>query len=356
MFSQRELKNVLINAILRGAQVPERRLSNEFKRARYNRVARALLSRNLLIPLTKRPAVAAQGDVVTGYSQPLQEAVMLWGFTWTNPNTQPSSDDGRMLKLNIEGRELIQNVAASMIPLTGIDTTIGFSLSELGWGVSTLPAPIIIPAGARVVAQFSYNPSSGYTAFVANPSQYDSVLLLCLAVKTCISDEDRGILEECERFIETHEYQVPVTLNMITPPTDSNLSITWNGTNGGGDDGLLTTSQTRVVGFPILLRAFATNLTNSRIALRDSRGHDFTPSGMFLCRNVGPHATGGNQPLSPYFRLAVPHVLATGAQVLGEHLDGTGANLGPTAIDQFTPPAADAVPPQVWFTWTGVTP
>lgn len=356
MYNKRALTEVLIDALLRNSAVPDRGLANEFKRQRFNNVARALLSRNLFIPVTRNPAVENQSDVVTAYSQPLQTDVMLWGLTWTNANTEPSSNNGRMMQLGIDGHELIPNVGASIIPLEGIDTTTGFGLTEYGYGVVSLPAPKILPKGARVVAQFSCNPSSGYTAFVETVAQYDSVVLMCLAVKTCISDEDRETLEFCRNWIDTHEYQYPVTLNMVTPPTDSNLSITWNGTNGGGDDGLITTSESRPVGLPILVRAFATNLMFSRMQLRDTRNHEFTPSGYVLMRNFIRHAASNNVPLSTHFKLTMPHVLAPGSQLKADHLDGTGANLGPTVIDQFTPPAADGLPPEAWLTFSGVTP
>ena len=356
MYNKRSLTEVLINALLRGSQVPDRGLANEFKRQRFNNVARALLSRNLFIPVTRNPAVEGQQDVVTAYSQPLQTDVMLWGLTWTSADTEPSSNSGRMVQIGLDGHELIPNVGASMIPLGGIDTTIGFGTTEYGYGVVSLPAPKILPAGARVVAQFSYNPSSGYTDFVETTAQYDSIVLMCLAVKTCISDEDRDVLQFYREWIDAHEYQYPVTLNMVTPPTDSNLSVTWNGTNGGGDDGLLTTSESRPVGLPILVRAFATNLMNSRLQLRDTRNHEFTPAGYVLMRNFIRHAAGNNVPLSTHFKLTMPHVLAPGSQLKADHLDGTGANLGPTVIDQFTPLADEGLPPEAWLTFTGVTP
>ncbi len=358
LYSKTHLTNVLIDALLRNNGIADRGLVNEYKRQRFNAVARALLSRNLFIPITKHPAVENQQDVVTGYALPLQEDVMLWGITWTSANTEPSSDHGRMMTIQVDGHDLISNVGTSMIPFGGIDTTNGFSFTEMGYGVVALPVPKILPAGSRVVAQFSYNPSSGYDGESMPPGLYDSVVLFCLAVKTCINDEDRQILEICREWINDHDYQVPVNLNMVTPPTDSNLSIIWNGNgaSGGGEDGLLTTSETRPVGLPILIRALATNLMMSRLQLRDTRNHDFTPAGYVLMRNFIRHAAGNNSPLSTHFKLTMPHVLAPGAQLKADHLDGTGANLGPFAIDQAVLLPVTGTLPPCWLTFSGVTP
>lgn len=336
--------------------MPERSLANQFKQQRFNKVARALLTRNLLIPLTRKPAVADLGDVVTGYSLPLQEDVMLWGFTWTQSNTEPSSDTGRMLKLQVNGRELILNTAAGFNTLNNFDQVSSFTQAETGYGVSNLPCPIIVPAGGRIVAQFSYNPSSGYAGQEMNTSQYDSILLLCLGVKNCLTDEDKLILEQCRQWIDTHEYQNPVKLNMVTPPVETNLNIVWGGTNGGGGINQACSSQSRPVGIPLLVRGLETNLMWSRLQLRDTRGHDFTPAGQFLARNLCRHAAGNDAPISVDFQFPVAHVLAPGAQLHAEHLDGTGANLGATIFDGLIPPPDEQIASECWLTFDCITP
>lgn len=354
MFSKRELQDVLINAILRGDVVPDRAVANDFKRKRFNRVAKALLSRNLFIPLTRKPAIENHNDVVTGYSLPLQEDVLLWGLTWTSTNTEPSSFEGRMLKINVNGRELVSNVGAGSLVLNDNDLTTAFGQMEFGYGVSNLPCPIRVPAGGRIVATFSYNPAAQFNNQVMTTGQYDSILLFCLAVKTCLSDEDRQILEICRQWIDTHEYQSPVYLNMVTPPVDSNLGIVWGGTNNGGGLDQATTVESRPVGLPVLVRALATNLMYSRIQLRDTRGHDFTPAGQFLARNLSRHAASNDAPLSVFFRLPVPHVLAPGSQLHGDLLDGTGSNL--LNFDgQITAPDL-GLPEFNWLTFACITP
>jgi len=324
-----ELTNVLIDAILRNDTVPSRSLADSYKAKRFNRVARALLSRNVFVPVIISTASQSARDIAVGYSAPLESAALLWGFTWTNADNIQASNEARTLKMAVEGHELVDNVPAMMATIAADNFLTAFSQSVSGYGMSPLTTPFIVPAGARIAIELAYNPAAteGFRVDI-----YNSILLMFIVVKTCLDDDDREILEQCRRWIETHEYQVPVMLNSVTPPTDSNLNVIWPSRDLPGLDpeingfpGAETTSQTRPVSAPVLVRSVATNLQASRLTIQDSRGHQFSPTGMFLARHL---STGGAAAavFSPHFRLAMPHVLAPGAELRAEHLDGTGAS------------------------------
>jgi len=360
MYNRKDLFDALLNGLLNGSLIPDRAFADSFKRRRYNRCLRAILSRNLFITLQVSPNSESGNDVVTGYSQPLETDVMLWGFTWTNPQVEPD-DFGRDMKLSVAGHELISNVAASQSTLSEPIGN-GFGGEVSGFGTSELPCPIIIPAGSRVVAQFSYNPSrywsssDGHNPVVMNTTQYDSLLLLCLSVKTCLSDEDRELVAECKQWIATHEYQEPIFLNSVTPPVDRNLNIVWGGPFGGGALDQPTTSQTRPISSPLLVRGLGTNLALSRLSFRDTRQHSFFPAGPVLAQNFSSYK-GQFVMASSYFRWVVPHVLASGAQLIADHLDGTGADIGLFSFDgRAFDPADDTPAHQNWLIYPCVTP
>jgi hypothetical protein len=360
MFRRKDLEDTLFNAILNGNGLPDRATSTAFKRKRFNRCARALLSRNLFIPIVKRPNAESDRDVVTGYSQPLETDVMLWGFTWTQTQVEPF-ELGRTMKISVNGHELISNVAVSQSTLSE-PVGQGFGNAVAGYGTSELPCPVRVPAGSRIAAEFSYNPSrywgssDGHNATVMNTTQYDSVVLMCIGVKTCLSDEDKDLLEKCRQWIEAHEFQDPVFLNSVSLPTDQNLNIFWDGDFGGGGLDVTATSQTRNVSAPLLVRGLGTNLALSRFAIRDTRDHQFMPAGKVLAQNFSSYK-GQFVVVSTYFRWLIPHVLAPGAQLVTDHLDGTGAAIGAFSYDgRAFAPADDEPAHQNWLVYPCVTP
>lgn len=323
MFSKPELTRNLINALLRGATIPDPKLSTELKRRRFSRATKALLTRNLFLPIRVLPGTQSFLDVSTGYSPPIETDILAWAWTWANEDTVATNlGTNRQIQLSIDGRPIISDVPASPLAL-GHNQFNTFGPLRLGFGACAFPCPVRIPKGSRVVAQLSWNPSPLTGSSAQIPTVADTILLWCLSVKTCLDDDDQELLERIRDWIDGHEYQEPVLLNSVTPdgsvvPRPYTFAWPAYGVVGPIGSRMFTQSQTRTISAPMLVRAMATNLTFSELQIRDSRGHNFTPTGWVNARNMG--AIDNSTTSNVYWKLAVPHVLAPGALLTCDHL------------------------------------
>lgn len=343
------MKNHLLNALVSAALSPtfeaDPALQQVYNDQRLVRATKALRARNIFLYTEGTRTSTDPNNVNTIYTQSAGVRLLVLGYSdnmrYGVANVETAAGPNpvsvvfpQMHRVRIVGPQGERVVVDDFVPAQA-----GVS-GQPRYTETRLTVPITLEANEQIAIDLGYDQTMA--AFATIPPQ--AFTFFCVRVKENLASEDMRVLEDVKSYIAAHPFQRSQVINC------SQLNSVGTGLNNASAAGLRVNAETFPANAPILITGIGSNLQASRITIIDTRdGTSFSlnrpmQSSALNMPGYEDNASAGTSVMTGapaeaplwtgvhYFPM--PHLLARGAQLKAEIVNGGDAGGGTNTVTE----------------------